>query len=235
MMSYNVHHCNPPSKPGLIDVDAIVNVIKAQQPDVVALQEIDVHTKRSGASNQAEEIGRKLGMNHYFGKAIDYEGGEYGVAILSRYPMSEAVVNRLPSKAETKGEPRVLATAKIMLPDGTAIRFGSTHLDAQKDPTNRKLQMEEIVKIASSEKLPFVLAGDFNCTPASEELQLLDRHFTRTCQSCEPTIPVNNPTRAIDFIAYAPVGKFRVLSHQVLPERYASDHLPVVAVITVEK
>jgi endonuclease/exonuclease/phosphatase family metal-dependent hydrolase len=234
-MAYNVHHCNPPSKPGVIDMDAIVRVIQAQAPDIVALQEIDVHTLRSGEANQAEEIAKKLGMDYYFGKAIDYEGGEYGVAILSRFPMSETEVHRLPSKAGSNGEPRVVATAKIMLPDGTAIRFGSTHLDAQKDPANRKMQMEELAKIAASEKLPFILAGDFNCTPDSEEIRLLDTFLTRTCKTCSPTIPVINPTKAIDFISFAPAGKFRVLSHLVIPERYASDHLPVVAELSVEK
>ncbi|MCC9138593.1 endonuclease/exonuclease/phosphatase family protein [Pontibacter silvestris] len=231
VMSYNVHHCNPPSKEGYIDIDAIAKVIERQEPDIVALQEIDVHTQRSGANNQAEEIAYRLDMNYYFGKAIDYEGGEYGVAILSKYPLSETVVNRLPTKTETNGEPRILATAKITLPDGSAIRFGSTHLDAQKEPGNRKLQMEEIVKITSSEKLPFVIAGDFNSTPESNEIQLLDKYFTRTCQTCAPTIPVVNPSKTIDFIAFTPTAEFSVTSNEVIMEPYASDHLPVVAVL----
>ncbi|MFT2009988.1 endonuclease/exonuclease/phosphatase family protein [Pontibacter sp. 13R65] len=235
VMSYNVHHCSPPSKPGEIDIEAIVRVISAQNPDVVALQEIDVHTERSGKVNQAAEIAQLLEMNYYFGKAIDYAGGEYGVAILSKFPLSEAIVHPLPSKAETKGEPRVLATAKIMLADGTAIRFGSTHLDAQKDPLNRKMQVEEIRRIASSEKLPFVIAGDFNATPESDEMVMLDKSFTRTCQTCAPTIPVVQPTKAIDFIAFKPAVKFSVASHQVIQERYASDHLPVVALINMRK
>lgn len=233
VMTYNVHHCNPPSKPDSIDVDAIVNTIRAQDPDLLALQEIDVNTKRSGPLNQAEEIAKKLNMNFFFGKAIDYQGGEYGVAILSKYPLSETVVNRLPTKAETNGEPRVLATAKVTLPDGNHIRFGSTHLDAQKGAVNRQMQIEEIGTIASSEELPFIIAGDFNATPGTDVIKKLDKHFTRTCQSCEPTIPVNNPTKAIDFIAYTPDKKFKVMSHEVIAERYASDHLPVVAVIRV--
>jgi len=235
VMSYNVHHCNPPSRPGYIDVEAIVATIKAQEPDLVALQEIDVHTNRSGAFNQAAEIAGKLEMHFYFGKAIDFGGGDYGVALLSRYPMTDTVVYRLPTKAETKGEPRVMATAKIMLPGGTAILFGSTHLDAQKEPVNRLLQMEEILRISASEKLPFVLAGDFNCTPESKEIKLLDKVFTRTCSTCEPTFPVTIPDRAIDYIALAPGKKFQVISHQVIPERYASDHLPVVADIRLKK
>ncbi|MFB9864714.1 endonuclease/exonuclease/phosphatase family protein [Rufibacter immobilis] len=236
VMAYNIHHCNPPSKPGLIDLEAIVNTIRKQAPDLVALQEVDVRTERSGGVHQAEEIAKRLNMHFFFGKAIDFQDGEYGVALLSRYPLSEAIVHRLPTKAETKGEPRVLATAKVTLPDGTTLRFGSTHLDAQRDSVNRELQIGEIVKVASAEPLPFLLAGDFNATPGTGTINLLDQAFTRTCQECAPTIPVLKPTKAIDFIAYRhPGGKFSVSSHKVIPETYASDHLPVTAIIRVQK
>ena len=231
VMSYNVHICNPPSRPRVTDIDGIVNVIRAQAPDLVALQEIDVHTQRSGPYNQAEEIAGRLNMHFFFAKAIDFSGGSYGVAILSRYPLSETQVHRLPTQEGTNGEPRVLATATVTLPEGTAIRFGSTHLDAQQEPVNRKLQAAEILKIAATQKLPFILAGDFNALPGSEEMTLLNKHFTRTCQSCDPTFPVVNPARTIDYIMFAPAKKFKVLSHEVIQEHYASDHLPVVATL----
>ncbi|QHT65265.1 endonuclease [Rhodocytophaga rosea] len=230
-MAYNIHHCNPPSKPGMIDMAAITHTIGTQNPDLVALQEVDVYTDRSGAYNQAEEIAKKLQMYYYFGKAIDYGGGEYGVAILSKYPLSEEKVYPLPTQPATKGEPRIIATAKVTLPDGLQIRFGSTHLDAQKDSMNRQLQIKQIEAIASSEKLPFVLAGDFNAPPGSTVIRQLDTHFTRTCQDCPPTIPVEHPNKAIDFIAFRPRSKFRIKTHQVISETYASDHLPVIAVI----
>ena len=231
VMAYNVHHCNPPSKPGLIDIDAISKAIKDHNPDLAALQEIDVNTGRSGKFNQAEEIAKKLGMNFFFAKAIDYDGGEYGVAILSKYPISETKINRLPTVASTKGEPRVLATAIITLPNGNTIRFGSTHLDAQKDPVNRKMQIKEINRISAEEKLPFIIAGDFNSAPGSIVINLLDQYFTRTCQQCDFTIPVINPNKTIDFIAFVPKSKFIIQSTHVVPERYASDHLPVVSVL----
>lgn len=236
VMAYNIHHANPPSKPEYIDIDAIVKVIKAADPDILALQEVDVNIPRSGAINEAEVIAEQLNMNVFFGKAIDYHGGEYGVAILSKYPMSEEVVHKLPTKAETNGEPRVLATAKIKLSDGTVIRFGSTHLDAQKSSVNRELQINKIAKIASNEHLPFIIAGDFNATPGSEVIRVLDNHFQRTCSDCSPTIPVNEPKKAIDFIAYKhPLKQFSVVSHEVIDEKYASDHLPILSVLSYKK
>lgn len=231
IMSYNVHHCNPPSKAGIIDIDAIVKAIKLQNPDLVALQEIDVNTGRSGQFNQAKEIAKKLDMRFYFGKAIEYDGGVYGVAILSKYRLREAIVNRLPTQVGTGGEPRVLATAKIVLPNGEFIRFGTTHLDAQRDSENRVLQIKEINRIASEEVLPFIIAGDFNSKPGSQVVRLLDEHFQRTCMQCGLTVPVIKPKATIDFIAFAPKNKFEIISHEVIQEHYASDHLPVLAIL----
>lgn len=231
VMAYNIHHCNPPSKPGLSDLDAVAAAIKAQNPDLVALQEVDVNTARSGKNNQAREIAKKLGMKYFFAKAIDHEGGDYGVAILSKYPLSETKINRLPTEASTKGEPRILATAKIRLPGGKLIRFGSTHLDAQKGPVNREMQIAEINRLAGEETLPFIIAGDFNATAGSTVINLLDEEFKRTCSNCDPTIPVITPTKTIDFIAFRPGTAFKAISTRVIPERYASDHLPVMAVV----
>ncbi len=234
VMSYNIHHANPPARPGEIDLDAIAGVIRAQNPDVVALQEVDVNTERSGAFNQAAELAGKLEMNFYFGKAIDYQGGEYGVTILSKYPLSETVVHRLPTRAGSNGEPRVLTTAKLTLPGGTSLRFGSTHLDAQSSDENRLLQIARIKEIALEEELPFIIAGDFNAVPDSEVIDIFDSHFTLSCRLCPATSSANNPVRTIDYIAfYHPDRKFSVESHQAVNERRASDHLPIVAVINI--
>lgn len=234
VMTYNVHHCNPPDKAGFIDIAAIAEVIAKQDPDIVALQEIDVFTGRSGKVNQAKAIAEKLKMHYYFAKSIDYDGGEYGVAILCKFPMAEEQTHRLPTQADTKGEPRVLATVKINLPGGKAIRFGSTHLDAQKAATNRLLQITEINRIAATEKLPMIIAGDFNAEQQSEVIVILDKGFQRSCQKCDPTIPQKVPVKAIDFIAFRPESNYTVKSTSVIPEPYASDHLPVVAVLKID-
>src|SRR5690606_8398369 len=89
ILTYNIHHASPPSRPGVIDLDAIAKVINAHQPDLVALQEVDVNTGRSGPHNQAVALGKKTGMIAYFFKSIHYDGGEYGLAILSRFPVKE--------------------------------------------------------------------------------------------------------------------------------------------------
>ncbi|MFA5245572.1 MAG: endonuclease/exonuclease/phosphatase family protein [Pedobacter sp.] len=231
IMSYNIHIGIPPSKPGLIDMEAIIKTIRSENPDIISLQEVDVNTKRSGKINQAEIIARKLGMNFFFAKSIDHNGGDYGVCILSRFPISETKIHRLTTLAGTKGEPRVMATARIQIKNGKYIRFGATHLDHLKNPSNREVQIEEITKIGNEETLPFIIAGDLNAETESGVIQKLDQAFIRTCSNCEPTFPVVTPDRTIDFIAFKRTDPFSIISHRVVQEHYASDHLPVVALL----
>lgn len=230
IMSYNIHHANPPSKAGYIDIDAIAAVINKHKPDIVALQEVDVNTRRSGM-NEAVTLAAKTKMNYYFAKAIDHDGGDYGVAILSRYALSGGITHKLPTAAGTNGEPRVLATAAIEL-NGKKITIACTHMDAQRSDTNRLLQINTITEILKKEANPVILAGDFNAVPGGAIINVLDQHFTRTCTTnCGFTIPQINPTKTIDFIAYKPANSFTRLSHTVIYEPYASDHLPVMATL----
>ncbi len=231
VMSYNIHHANPPGHKGVIDLEAIARVIRDQKPDLVALQEVDVNTSRSGKVNQASALAQLLGMNFYFARAIDFDGGKYGVAILSRHPLSEMETIPLPEDAAPRSEDRVLAIATVTLPSGKTIRFGSTHLDVE-NAANRLQQVQTISQIADQEKRPFILAGDFNDLPESQAIAELDKIFSRTCQSnCAYTFPQDVADRTIDFIAFTKESGLQVVSQQVIPERYASDHLPLVATL----
>ena len=235
VMSYNVHHCNPPSKKGVIDIDTIAGVIRKANPDIVALQEIDVYTGRSGRINEIEQIALKAGYPYYFfGRAIDFDGGKYGIAIMSKFPLSDTTVHALPTDSTTKGEHRALALAKVRLQNGKTFQFASTHLDALDTNINRLLQAKAINTVAGRLKGPTIIAGDFNATEGSEVIGLLDRKFTRSCKRCETTLPGSASGKAIDFIAFRPKKKFTVLSHQVIREHYASDHFPVVTSLQLD-
>ena len=231
VLCYNIHHASPPSKPGTIDLQGIADVIIEQQPDLVALQEVDVFTKRSGPFHQAEELASKAGMTAHFFKTIDYDGGEYGVAILSRLPVLETQRYPLPRKEGSGGEPRVLGTATVQLSSKYKMLFACTHLDAQRDSANRHLQIRAIEGLLKDSPLPVIIAGDFNAAPGSRVINILDNSFKRTCDPCDFTIPVEQPKTAIDFIAFAPAAMFKVKEHVVLPRRYASDHLPVIVTL----
>lgn len=229
VMCYNIHHCDPPYNTGEdIEIDTIIGVIAKQNPDIVALQEVDVYTTRSGSNvHQAKVIAERLGMYYFFAPAINYQGGKYGVAILSKFPISENNLLELP-RPDTSGEKRVLATSKIILPSGTVFRFGCTHLDLK--TVNRQEQINKINEIALAENLPFIVAGDFNAVEGSVVINRLDQVFTRTCTNCPYTSPARSPKNAIDYIAYRDTqSKFSVTSHKAVNETYASDHRPIVA------
>lgn len=233
VLCYNIHHANPPSQPGLIDLDAIARVIREEQPDIVALQEVELNVGRSGKIDETRLLAEKTGMKAYFfAKAIDYDGGDYGVAILSKFDLLETHNHPLPDDPALESEPRVLATARMRTPRGFEFVFATTHLEVRGE-SNRLIQVEEIKRIVNATPLPMIIAGDFNSVPGSEPIQKIDQVFQRTCDPCAPTIPVINPDRTIDFIAFRPKDKFRVVSHKVIQEQYASDHLPVFGVLEI--
>ena len=228
VLSYNVHHCNPPGKPGLIDVDGIAKVISDSNADLVGLQEIDVNNERSGVHlDQAEQLAELTGMHFYFSKGIDYKGGAYGSAILSKYPISEMETIPLPMESGT--EQRTLSVLTAKLPDGQKIRFANTHLDYTSDE-NALAQANAITFYFKDELRRIVLVGDFNAEAVSKTIAHLDEVFDRSCeQGCPPTIPVVNPRKTIDFIFYSSGIGIQTLLHEVIQEHYASDHLPVLA------
>jgi endonuclease/exonuclease/phosphatase family metal-dependent hydrolase len=229
VLSYNIHHGNPPSraKEGYIDLKAIAKVIKKSKAGLVALQEVDVNTERSGKGiNQAQALAEMIGMRYYFAKTIDFQGGDYGIALLSAYPIIESSFYRLPMEEESKGEPRGVAVITVKLPGGEKLKVASTHLDLKVE--NKALQSVALKRIFENEGLPLILAGDFNALPDSEVIRELDQEFRRTCtENCGFTIPVVEPNRTIDYIMYRKPEQFQLISHQVIDEPYASDHLPV--------
>ena len=231
VLSYNVRHCNPPSKKGVIDVEAIAKVIKEANPDLVALQEIDRFTKRSGVDlDQAKELGKLTGMYSYFVKAINWDGGEYGVAVLSRFKILDSINLQLPMVKGKAGEARAVAIIKVKV-KRKEILFASTHLDIVKE--HRELQAAAITDYFEGQKLPVILAGDFNDIPGSKTVTMLQDHFHVTCAelSCGKTFPQVQPDRTIDYIMYQPEKKFKTIDNQVIAEEYASDHRPIMATI----
>lgn len=236
VLTYNIHHGNPPTREkGYIELNTIAETIRKTDPDLVALQELDSVTIRSGKVFQLAVLADMLDMHYYYGKAIDYEGGGYGVGILSKYPISEARTIKLPNVPDFAGETRVLALVKVTLPDDKEIYFGSTHLDVTLED-NRLLQTAEIATIAGKLKTPVVIGGDFNSTEEKAPMVELFKYFKDASTIKGPTIPVINPKRRIDYIVYRMPNDFEVESEKVLTaDNYGSDHLPFFAKLLYNK
>ncbi|MCM4169383.1 hypothetical protein KCTC52924_00416 [Arenibacter antarcticus] len=234
VMSYNIHIGNPPSKESdFRDLQAIAYVINLAKPDLVALSEVDNKTRRSGITiHQAKELAKLTDMHYFFTKAIDYQGGEYGDAVLSKLPILDSTRYELPTTA-SNFEARSVAMITVEK-EGHKFHFGSTHLDHTSDDANRVLQAKELNKIIEKLSLPVIIAGDLNALPDSKPIEILHQTLTPTCRtSCPLTFPAIKPNRTLDYIMYRPKQKFNVESLKVLNETYASDHLPVLAELSL--
>ncbi|WP_290789467.1 endonuclease/exonuclease/phosphatase family protein [Flavihumibacter sp. UBA7668] len=237
LMSYNIHAAVPPSTPGVVNMQAIAAVINAEQPDIVLLQEVDKNTGRNGYNkDQSAELGAMTQMNVAFFSATNVGQGFYGVAILSKYPLSNIRKQLLP-KGTAGEEQRVVGFAQVDLPGRDSLVAMVTHLQ-HNSADSRLLQVKELVNIASAIKLPLLMGGDLNEQPtAAPFFSIFDNSFTRTCitGNCPNTFPSNNANSIIDYLAYRPSNAFSVQSHKVVMETFASDHLPLVSELTINR
>lgn len=234
VMSYNIRIASPPSTNwGGTDLAAIAKVIKANNPDLVALQEVDAFTERSGkTSDQAKELGEMTGMHYFFAKAVDRSGGDYGVAVLSRYPIEESQAYRLPPLPGSEGEVRGLAFI-VVKPFGNNQKVGfiSTHLDHRSDD-DRRFQAEKVLEIsAKHKKLPIIFGADLNMEANNKVMEVIKSKYSMHCSDCPLTFPQVNPTTTIDYLLTnkAASKRFKVENYRTIREDYASDHMPLMA------
>lgn len=210
----------------LASLEQLADFIKSQNPDVVALQEVDYKTHRSLAPHQngkdfITELGYRTGMFCAYGKTIPYSGGYYGVGILSRHPLAETKRIYLPSPAEQ----RALLTATVEMPDSNFFTFACTHLDVSSSK-GRQDQVKAINRALNNNPYPIILAGDFNAQPTSTEIKEGMAQWLRACTP-DFTIPVKEPKSKIDYIFYYPQKSWKVLSAKTYSGVTLSDHLPL--------
>ena len=222
VLCWNLHH--GVGEDGKLDLPRIAALIKAQQPDVVALQEVDNKCRRSGSVDQAAELAKLTGMTGVFGRAMDHDGGEYGQAILSKHPIGETKIHRLPGD----GEPRIGFEALVTI-GGKPLRMVSVHLDHQQDARRLK-QAETLAAVLEKGGLPVILAGDFNDVPGSAVMKVFGAGWTAMAKK-EPvfTCPSDKPAVEIDHVLLRGFEARGLL--EVLPEAVASDHRPIVGVV----
>lgn len=92
ILTYNIHHGE--GSDGVFDLPRLARVIASADPDLVALQEVDEKTERSGGVSQVSELGRLTGLRPVFGEAMPFDSGGYGVAVLSRWPVVSVQIGR---------------------------------------------------------------------------------------------------------------------------------------------
>ena len=226
VLSYNIHHGRGTDRK--IDLPRLANVIKDASPDLVALQEVDRKTRRSGGVDQAAELARLTGLHGKFARQLDYDGGEYGQAVLSRHPLGELTVHWLPG---TPDRERRIAGAVRARAGGRDLVFVTTHLHHQR-PEFREEQARRLNELFGDADGPVVLAGDLNATPGEKPLTLLSAKWAvAPAGPAHPTYPAGKPAKQLDYVLCRPAGRLRVVQARVIDEPVASDHRPVLAVL----
>lgn len=228
VMTYNIHHGE--GVDGRLDLERIAQVIRRAEPDLVALQEVDQHTRRTGQVDQPAELARLTGMNVVFGPNIPFQGGKYGNAVLSRWPILRHKNHLLPSLND--GEQRGVLDVEVQLPSGVSLRLLATHFDHRPADDERLASARQINELVAKEpKQPAILAGDLNAVPESAVLKELTMHWERANEVTAPTFPAERPSRQIDYVLVRPAGRWRVVEVRVVEEPMASDHRPLVATL----
>lgn len=228
ILTYNIHAGRDAS--GVDNLERVASIIRSSKADIVLLQEVDRNTARSGNVDQLAELTRRTGMHGVFGKSLDYQGGEYGIAILSRWPIvaHEVVPLRVePPQVRAGGsiEPRI---ALIVTTHG--LRIANTHLDASREDRYR---MQEVPQLLSAAR-GLITGGDFNSTPDSavhdEVVRAGLRDAWPECGAGNSlTYPATPPEKRIDYVFLNRATRCR--SALVL-DTDASDHRPVLIVAT---
>ena len=229
VLSYNILHGATVNRNN--DLDVVARAILKANPDVVALQEVDYRTNRADRLDVTSEIAIRTKMVSIFAKAVDWDGGEYGQALLSKYTFLKTGKVDLPTLEAN--EPRIAIESLMILPTGDTIRLVGTHLDHQKDSTERIEQAEELNRRFLIDNIPTILAGDINDIPGSETLKILESRWGTSYDPKDPipTFPSHAPEKKIDYVMFHPKERWRIVERQVLCDKVASDHCAVLIVL----
>ncbi len=229
VLSYNIHH--GAGTDGVIDLERIAAVIRRTEADLVALNEVDRGVSRTGRVDQPARLAERTGLHATFEKNIDFQGGEYGNAILSRWPVCSHENHALPQLRPN--EQRGLLEVRVRVA-GRALVFCATHFDYRPDDAERQASVGLLRElVAAREGYPVIVAGDLNARPDSRVINTVTSFLSDSFVQARGdgfTFPAEQPDRRIDYILYRATSGLRCIEHRVIDEPAASDHRPVLAV-----
>ena len=225
LMSYNIKNAN--GMDNVCNFQRIANVINNTSPDVVAIQEVDSMTNRSGQKYVLGEIAERTQMHGYFAPAIDYDGGKYGIGLLTKQVPLRLQSLPLPGREEAR---------TLILAEFADYIYCCTHMSLTEE--DRMKSLELVKAFTSSSTKPLFLAGDMNAEPESGFIKKLQKDFQILSNPKQHTFPAPDPKETIDYIATLKQNAkgFAVISAKVINEPMASDHRPILVELrTAEK
>lgn len=229
VMSYNIHVGIGMDKKQ--DLKRIAEVIKLYNCDLVGLQEVDRGVERTGRVDEIKELARLTGMDYAFAHNLDYQGGQYGVAVLSRFPILAIDHRRYANRRERERRGFIRVEVEV---DGRRLNFVTTHLDYQL-LEGRIFETEQLLAALADVRGPLVVTGDFNEEPPGGAYELMLKAgfadaWTRAGAQDRAgglTYPADKPTKRIDYVFYRNLGG-DVRAAASVPDTLASDHRPLV-------
>lgn len=225
LMSYNIKNAN--GMDNVCNFQRIANVINNTSPDVVAIQEVDSMTNRSGQKYVLGEIAERTQMHGYFAPAIDYDGGKYGIGLLTKQVPLRLQTLPLPGREEAR---------TLILAEFADYIYCCTHMSLTEE--DRMKSLELVKAFTSSSTKPLFLTGDMNAEPESGFIKKLQKDFQILSNPKQHTFPAPDPKETIDYIATLKQNAkgFAVISAKVINEPMASDHRPILVELrTAEK
>jgi endonuclease/exonuclease/phosphatase family metal-dependent hydrolase len=236
VMTWNIHHGEGLDRK--VDVDRIAKLILKEKPDVVALQEVDRGVERSGKIDIITKLADLTDMTYAFGKTIEYQGGDYGNAFLTRFPILEERnhLYQLRQPGEQRGILQLVLDVR-----GEEILLASTHLESRSDDSARFSSVRELRSLLRAYvPRPVIVCGDLNDVPGSRVITELKKDFGDSWEQVPDgdgfTFPSNAPGKRIDYITLLHKStpdstsagiRLRPVSARVV-QSIASDHLPLI-------
>ncbi|WP_312185241.1 endonuclease/exonuclease/phosphatase family protein [Sphingobacterium sp.] len=212
--------------------DAMVDLIKEYDPDLLFLRQVDSATTRAGKVDRPGAIAKALKMDAYFKKNIDYQTGGFGNAVLSKFPIKEKYSQLLSREEGNTAELRSMAMIKVEVQAGHELYFAGTELDPSV-AANRALQVVDLLNITEKLTQPVILVGNLNEQESANGpvLSYLKGSFTFAClgTGCPYNAPKDNPTGVFDYITFKTPEEKLQLSKYGTFSKSSNNFLPMTA------
>lgn len=230
-MTYNIHVGVGMDKK--LDLPRIADVINKQHPDLVGLQEVDRGVERTQRIDEIAELAKLTKMEYAFAFNLRYQGGQYGVAILSKSSILATDHHLYFNTREAERRGFIRAEVHI---GGHLINFVTTHLDYQYED-GRVYEAQQLLAAMKDVKGPLIVVGDFNDVPTGEAYKLTRQSFDDAWSLANPgdegfSYPADKLGKRIDYIFTRQSDRIKAKRAWIV-ETLASDHVPVVADVEI--
>lgn len=235
IMTYNIYGGR------LTNAETIAESIKKYEPDFISLQEVDKNTKRSKGVDITEKIAQELGYDYYFfQKSRDFDGGEYGISFISKYPVEKIYTYELPSIGSEK---RQVLAAQLLNEDkekNKSITIINTHLDYKEEIKNEEINSLLSIINSFEGDIKF-LSGDLNMLPISKYYGKISENWKDTyfIENEAKRVNENGEDIRIDYIFGDKNNDWKVKKSYFIKDESRdwtklSDHFPYIAEVNVD-